>query len=283
MKTKGMDIKTTVLNFNNESNSPNLTLILFNLLRNKAKKRVHLINAYFNNAFVKEDADNLTCHVIHFNIPYLNKIKCSYCGRCVTYCSHDARELKREVPCVTLDIHNCHGCMKCARSCTVNAITIQEIEVGKVFKTVIDNGSTILSGTHKYGENHDMHIFKAINSEFDDAETTIYEVPYTSASVSRKAIVQSDIVFVILPHYKDFDDEMRALLFYIYKIGKKIVFLKKINTDVSFVIPAFISNTETLYYNEHSNEIDDDLLQTEFKKIIKKFQSLKQKEIKITS
>ena len=277
------EFKLTVINLNAELNSSVITLSLFNLLRSSDKRKVNLINAYFNNGFVKEDADSMTCFIIHFNIPYLNKIKCSYCGRCITYCSKGARELLREVPCVTLDKHKCQGCLKCARSCTVNAITTQEIEVGSVFKTVIDNGSSIQSGTHKFGENHDVHIFKEMNSGVDELDSIIYEVPYKSASISRKAITYSDIIFVTLPHYSILDDEMLALLFFIHKLKKKIVFLKKTNTDNSFKIPEFIKNAEILYYNESPNPKEEENLSKGFTRILKKSQSLKVKEVKIIS
>jgi len=275
------EFKLTVINLNTELNSSVITLSLFSLLRNKSDRKVHLINAYFNNGFVKEDADNMTCSVIHFNIPYLNKIKCSYCGRCITYCSKGARELIREIPCVTVDKHKCKGCLKCARSCTVNAITTLEIEVGIVFKTVIDNGSSIQSGTHKFGENYDVHIFKEMNSGTNEFETIIYEVPYKSAAISRKAITYSDIIFVTLPHYSILDDEMLAILYFIHKLKKKIVFLKKTNTENSFKIPEFIKNAEILYYNEFPTPKEEDNLSKSFTRILKKNQSLKVKEVKI--
>ena len=274
------EFKLTVINLNAELNSSVITLALFNLLRISDKRKVHLINAYFNNGFVKEDADDMTCFVIHFNIPYLNKIKCSYCGRCITYCSRGARELIREVPCVTLDKHKCQGCLKCARSCTVNAITTQEIEVGSVFKTVIDNGSSIQSGTHKFGENYDVHIFKEMNEGVDELESIIYEVPYQSASISRKAITYSDVIFVTLPHYSNLDDEMLAILYFIHKINKQIILLKKTNTDNSFKIPDFMHNAEILYYNELPTPKEEENLNKSFTKILNKPLATKVKEVK---
>lgn len=259
----------TVINLNDEHNSSVITFMLFNLLREKQDKKVNLINAYFNNSFVKEDADDMTCQIVHFNIPYLNKIKCNYCGRCVTHCSRGLAKLDRTVPSVTFDKNNCQGCLNCARSCTVKAITSQEIEIGRIFKTVIGNSTTILSGAHKAGDHHDLHIFKEMNAKIDKTGRTIYDVPYNIASISRKAITDSEAVFIILPHFKSIDDEMQALLYFIHKQNKKAIYLKKVSTDVTYNMPGFLVVDEMHYYNDNFEQADEKHLNKEFKRILK--------------
>ena len=78
-------------------------------------------------------------------IPYVDSIKCKYCGKCIDKCKIGGITFNRHIPLLTFDKANCLSCFACLKSCNIAAIGQKDFQIG-------------ISITHKPDSNQ---IFKA--------------------------------------------------------------------------------------------------------------------------
>ncbi len=77
--------------------------------------------------------------------PYVDSIKCKYCGKCIDNCKIGGITFNRHIPLLTFDKTNCLSCFACLKSCNIAAIGQKDFQIG-------------ISITHKPDSNQ---IFKA--------------------------------------------------------------------------------------------------------------------------
>lgn len=63
-------------------------------------------------------------------IPYVDSIKCKYCGKCIDNCKIGGITFNRHIPLLTFDKTNCLSCFACLKSCNIAAIGQKDFQIG---------------------------------------------------------------------------------------------------------------------------------------------------------
>lgn len=91
-------------------------------------------------------------------IPYLNKIRCKFCGKCVEYCKTGLIEFQRDVPNVVFDMLNCNFCGNCINKCSSSAIKFNNRIIGYLRVETLSKNIKIIEAIKKY-PNYKNYIF----------------------------------------------------------------------------------------------------------------------------
>lgn len=182
-------------------------------------------------------------------LAYINQNECTQCGKCDDVCRFDAISIIRNR--YVVDPLNCEGCGYCARICQTNAITNNDVNVGKWFISKIKTGSIMVHAKLGIGADNSGKLVAKVKSEAKDVAeeerkdfVIVDGSPGVGCPVVSSLSGASYVVLVTEPSVSGLHDLKR-----VYELVKKfnikagcIINKSDINKKITLQIKEFLRN-----------------------------------------
>ncbi len=100
--------------------------------------------------------------------PYLDKIKCKFCGKCIEYCNNNAIIFQREIPSVFINKKLCKSCFICEKKCNISAVKRKNYQIGFLLKSRISDNISYYQGFLK---NNNIHYNSLLNNYLNNTKS----------------------------------------------------------------------------------------------------------------
>ncbi len=158
-------------------------------------------NSQLIDADVEEPNTNLFFHTpftekkkVTVSVPDINEERCTYCGKCSSFCAYNALAVVPQKILVFEDL--CHSCKGCEIVCPEDAVGWRKREVGMIRKGE-SNGISVVEGDLNLGESMAIPVIKAVKEEKDEKKTVIIDAPPGTSCPVMEAIEGSDFVLLV--------------------------------------------------------------------------------------
>ena len=138
-------------------------------------------NAQLLDADVEEPNANLLLRAsfseereVTVSVPEINEDRCSYCGKCSSFCAYNALAVVPNKVLVFADL--CHSCKGCELVCPEDAVGWRKRIVG-MLRRGKTNDVSIVEGDLNLGESMAIPVIKEVKKESDRKKTVIIDAP----------------------------------------------------------------------------------------------------------
>jgi MinD superfamily P-loop ATPase len=107
-------------------------------------------------------------------VPYINKEKCTYCGKCADFCQFNALAIFPQNNVVFAEL--CHGCGGCTLICPEDAITERERAIGTLERGFL-NTMEFIRGVLNIGEPMATPVIRVLKQTIDTSKRVILDSP----------------------------------------------------------------------------------------------------------
>lgn len=152
---------------NDTDNVSELIIKIKNILINNPL-RYDIIDLDFKILSNLESEENEIIEV-YKEFPYLDKIKCKFCGKCIEYCKNNAIIFQREIPSVFINKKLCKSCFICEKQCNISAIKRKNFQIGFILKSKISKNIAYYQGFLK---NKNIHHNSLLNNYLNNSKST---------------------------------------------------------------------------------------------------------------
>jgi MinD superfamily P-loop ATPase len=146
--------------------------------------------AFFNTKEISES------QVIQ-KVPVIDSDICTFCGKCVDYCSYNAIFLLHDRRIVRVMEDLCHGCGACLVACKMGAISEKEVSLGTVSKYSVNSESTIIEGKMRVGAYTPVPVIKASIKKSNNSEIVILDSPPGTSCPFIHTVSSADYILLV--------------------------------------------------------------------------------------
>ena len=173
---------------------------LFHHFKNVKGEKVQLVDCdveepndiiFFPNAILKKELE------VFQLIPEIDKEKCTFCRKCVSYCEFNAIVVIPPVQFAEVSSSLCHSCGACSVACDENAITEKPAPIGKVSFYRQDEFN-ITEGKLKIGSAMQTMLIKELKRLVPNGQDiVIYDAPPGTSCPVVESVSNADYVVLV--------------------------------------------------------------------------------------
>ena len=214
---------------------------------------------------------------VFHSFPEIDANKCNQCGLCISHCKKNALlKMKDKAP--VLISENCLSCFLCREVCPVNAIDEKKEKIGKIFKNIINEKLTLITGQSKVGLKESIgiiHDAKELADNFakeKEFEVILFDLAAGTHCNVIAGLLNIDLAYAVTEPTPLGANDLELILEVLdtLKVDRKIVLNKsdlgnkklitsKVNVDIE--IP-YSRNIEEKYINGDLLSFSQNLLKT---------------------
>ena len=222
---------------------------------------------------------------VNVRIPEIDQNACTFCGRCVHYCSFDSILMIKDSGHIKVLDDFCTSCGACVYACNDNAISERTEALGKVSTYQIDHG-TFVEGRMFVIRPLASPIIIELNEQIKDAPICIIDTPPGNSYPFTESIRDADFVLLVTESSAFGLENLKDNVGILRNLKKKFgVLINKSGID-DFAVKEYLSDEsipllmelpfKRAYAVQHSQGLvivdTDDKLKLEFQQL---FQSIK--------
>jgi MinD superfamily P-loop ATPase len=147
---------------------------------------------FFPNAIKNEEQE------IFQLIPEIDKVKCTYCRKCVEYCEFNAIVVIPPIRFAEVNASLCHSCGACIVACRDNAITEKQEPIGAISFFNVRKDEKLIEGRLKIGSAMQTMLIKELKKHVsEDNEITLFDAPPGTSCPVVETISDTDYVILV--------------------------------------------------------------------------------------
>lgn len=177
-----------------------ISVNLNRFLKQEFNKEVQLVDCDVeepNDLLFFKDAVLLGEEAIVQMVPQVDENKCTFCGKCESYCEFNAISVIAKVNYISVDTDLCHSCGACLEACKFDAITEVPEHIGDVRHYISAQECKLSEGRLKIGSPMQTMLIKALKSKVPaEADIVLFDAPPGTSCPVVETI--SDMDYVVL-------------------------------------------------------------------------------------
>lgn len=196
-----MSFKIAIASGKGGTGKTTVSINLNRFLQREFQKNVHLVDCdveepndllFFNNAKLTGQES------VHQLIPKIDKDKCTFCGKCESYCEFNAISIIKQVQYIAVDADLCHSCGACVEACAYDAIREMPETIGEVKHFVSEQGCLLSEGRLKIGSPMQTMLIKALKKAIPNtADIVLFDAPPGTSCPVVETISDMDYVLLV--------------------------------------------------------------------------------------
>jgi MinD superfamily P-loop ATPase len=144
------------------------------------------------------DAAKLEERIVFQSIPVIDKQKCSYCRKCVSWCEFNAIVVLPGAGFAEINPALCHSCNACVVACKDGAISEHPLPIGSINYFETPGGLKITEGRLKIGSAMQTMVIKELKKQLVDAPgIIIFDAPPGTSCPVVQTIIDVDYVILV--------------------------------------------------------------------------------------
>ena len=151
-----------------------------------------------NDAIFFQNADRESKKDVYQFIPKIDKVKCTFCCKCVEYCEFNAISVIPSVKFAEVNTDLCHSCGACSVACQFNAIEEKPEQIGTIsyYDTSLGNG--LIEGRLKIGSAMQTMVIKELKKSVSHENAiTIYDAPPGTSCPVVETVADTDYIILV--------------------------------------------------------------------------------------
>lgn len=199
-----MNIKIAIASGKGGTGKTTVAVNLFNRLARKDERAVRLIDCDVeepNDAIFLPDLKLGNEQPIFRKIPAIDRDKCTYCGRCASFCEFNAITIIPGAKYIQVDTELCHACGACAIACLGGAISKTDDQIGNLKSYHYTPHGTFVEGRLKIGSMLQTMVIRKLKQKSRLTNgISIYDAPPgTSCPVVETVMDMNYVILVTEP------------------------------------------------------------------------------------
>lgn len=149
-------------------------------------------------AFIATQGEGEMSDVMQYR-PIINTDKCTFCGKCVEYCTYNAIFISEELKKIRLLEDLCHGCSACEFACEQDAIIESNVKSGTVTVFRIEGDKCFVEGRMETGVSSPVPVIKSAIKIGEKLQTDfmIMDSPPGTSCPFIQTVAQADYVILV--------------------------------------------------------------------------------------
>ncbi len=145
--------------------------------------------------FISGNVDSI--QMVYQHIPVIDTEKCTFCGKCHTYCNYNAILFHAGNRYIRVIEALCHDCGACLAACRFDAITEKERLVGKVTSMIAGPGAGIIEARAEVGVYSPVPVIKKAIAESNNKFLTLLDSPPGISCPFIATVDRADFVLLV--------------------------------------------------------------------------------------
>lgn len=178
-----------------------LSVNLYHYLGNSAGKKVQLVDCDVeepNDIIFFPEAQNVEENEVFQLIPVIDREKCTYCRKCVSYCEFNAIVVIPPIKFAEVNAGLCHSCGACSVACMEKAISEKQEQIGKISFYKIKEGITVMEGKLKIGSAMQTMLIKELKKNVsEEPDIVIYDAPPGTSCPVVETLSDADYIVLV--------------------------------------------------------------------------------------
>ncbi|MFA5848274.1 MAG: ATP-binding protein [Bacteroidales bacterium] len=145
--------------------------------------------------FFKEEKEFV--HDVTQKVPVIDTTKCTFCGKCLEYCSYNAIFMLRDMKIIRILEDLCHGCGACSVACKYDSVSEKDISLGKITRYHSDLQSSIIEAKVRVGVFSPVSVIKAAIKEAGNNEIILMDSPPGTSCPFIQTVAVADYVILV--------------------------------------------------------------------------------------
>ena len=173
----------------------NLFLALY-----EAGKEVLLVDcdAEAPNALAYFDSRQANCIAVTQQVPVIDSVKCTFCGKCHEYCAYNAIFIIPSLKVIKVMDDLCHACGACLHACDYGAITEKPVMLGHVSAHSLNKNINLVEARTRVGVMTPVPVIKAAIKTVDkQADIVIFDAPPGTSCPFIHTVAAADYVVLV--------------------------------------------------------------------------------------
>ena len=195
-----MSFKIAIASGKGGTGKTTISVNLNRFLKQEFKKEVHLVDCDVeepNDLLFFKNATLLGQEAVTQLVPQVDEDKCTFCGKCESYCEFNAISVIKKVNYIAVDTDLCHSCGACYEACAYGAIQEVHENIGEVRHFVSEQGCQLSEGRLKIGSPMQTMLIKALKKMIPHtADVILFDAPPGTSCPVVETI--SDMDYVVL-------------------------------------------------------------------------------------
>ena len=174
------------------------TNIFYSLVRDDCNAILVDCDAEAPNAVAFFNARQINCDIITQQVPVIDTVACTFCGRCHEYCHYNALFILPKAGVIKVLEELCHACGACSVACEFEAITEKPYEVGRVTTYSFNGKPRLIEARTDVGVMSPVTVIKsAINQAKKASQIIILDAPPGTSCPFIHTISAADFVVLV--------------------------------------------------------------------------------------
>lgn len=199
--TKYMSYKIAIASGKGGTGKTTVAVTLFHYLNKNGNIKAHLVDCDVeepNDKLFFPEAVETNNRKIFKLIPEINKISCTYCRECSTYCEFNAIVVIPPVKYAEVNADLCHSCGACTVACRYDAIIEKREPIGQVNCFVLNDGKALTEGKLRIGSTMQTMLIKELKKQVvTDCDLIIYDAPPGTSCPVVETTGDADFVLLV--------------------------------------------------------------------------------------